>query len=306
MEAVIENRCVELAASLAGTHAVPGISLALVEDGELVGAHSCGFADLPGGRVLAPSHIFQAASIAKCLTAWAVARLAREGRLDLDSRVEPGVTPRELLSHTAGISLPDIPGTEPGEPFPRLEPKAIAPAGRFSYSGGAYLLLARLLESVTGKRFESYMAETVFEPLGMRESTFEQESPLISHAASGHDLEGRPLPFFRYAVPAAAGLFTTAADLARFAAAHFCYPIDPLVTPVADTARVDGLWAEYGLGYEVERLPGGRVLVGHHGMNRGWRSVLAILPAEGRALAALANGEGAMPALESVLRAWID
>jgi CubicO group peptidase (beta-lactamase class C family) len=303
---VADNRAFELAASLAGASGVPGIALGRVEDAVFADEASFGFADLAGRRPLATTHVFQAASIAKCLTAWAAVRLAREGKLDLDAPVPPGVTPRQLLSHTAGMSFPDIPGAEPGDALPNLEPTRIAPAGRFSYSGGGYALLSRLIESATGKRFERHMAQVVLKPLEMRASTFEQESPLLAGAASGHDVDGSTLPFYRYAVPAAAGLFTTAADLARFAAAHFCHPIRDLVTPVAHTGRVDGLWGEYGLGYEVERLPGGRVLVGHHGMNRGWRSILAIVPAERRALVLLANGEGAMPALEAVLRAWVD
>jgi CubicO group peptidase (beta-lactamase class C family) len=296
----------ELASRLAGVPDVPGIALARVQDAALVDEHSFGFADLARRTPLAPSHVFQAASIAKCLTAWAVVRLAHAGTLDLDAPVLPGVTPRQLLSHTAGISLPDIPGTEPGDAFPTLEPTRVAPVGRFSYSGGGYALLTRLIESATGERFERHMAETVLKPLEMRSSTFEQESPFLARAASGHDLDGSRLPFYRYAVPAAAGLFSTAADLARFAAAHFRYPIDALTTPVAGTGRLDGLWGEYGLGYEVETLPAGRVLVGHHGMNRGWRSILAIVPAERRALVLLANGEGAMPALEALVRAWLD
>lgn len=299
------NGLLDHAALHAGAPGVPGIALALVDESAPTGVHVFGFADLARRTPLAPGHLFQAASIAKCLTAWAVVRLAQQGRLDLDAPIPPGVTPRQLLSHTGGISLADIPGTEPGEPLPVLEPRRVGPAGRFSYSGGGYALLARLVESLSGQRFEDHVKAVLLE-MAMGESTFEQDSPLIARAASGHDINGTPLPFYRYAVPAAAGLFTTAADLARFAAAHFRHSIEALVSPVASTGRADGLWGEYALGYEVERLRDGRIVVGHHGVNRGWRAVLAIVPAEHRAFVALANGDGAMPALEALLQAWLD
>jgi CubicO group peptidase (beta-lactamase class C family) len=329
----VNDRASELARELVRRGDVPGLALAFVEggDGE---TEVFGLADRARRAALTPGHVFQAASLAKCVTAWALARLAEQGRLDLDAPIErylprgalsargfdpARITARRLLSHTGGISLPDIPRIEPGREPPPLDVRVIGPAGRFRYSGGGYALLARSIEEISGERFADHVARNVLEPLAMRRSSFDPSSPLAQDAATGHDERGAPLPFYRYGVPAAAGLFSTAADLARFAAAHFPGPdgepagrgvlaprtIATLIAPSTGTQREDGLWAEYGLGYEVERLAGGRMLVGHHGVNRGWRALLAIEPARHRALVALANSDAAMPALDALFAAWI-
>ena len=338
----------ERAAELVAAAEVPGIQLALVAGGEPVSGHAFGVTDRERLTPLSVADLFQAASLAKCLTAWAVMRLAEQGRIDLDSPVQryftrwrlppsgfdhAAVTVRRVLCHTAGLSLSDYPGFEPARTLPGLEAslsgdtngggdlRAIEPAGRsFRYSGGGYTLLALAIEEITGERFAAHMARNVLEPLGMSASTFDQGSGLVERSAAGHDANGRTLPFYRFDGAAAAGLFTTADDLARFAAAHLAGPrgeapgrgvlsprtIATMTAPLVGTGRVDGLWPEYGLGYEVERRPDGRTLVGHHGANRGWRALLAIEPARSRALAALANSDLAQPALESLAAAWLD
>lgn len=280
--------------------AAADIDLAYVERGELR-------AGAPAGA------LFQAASIAKCLTAWALGRLWERGQIDLDAPLGRYVpehavqaTVRQALSHTAGLSHPDIAPCMPGAPRVPPEVRSVGPIGEFHYSGGGYALLERAIEEVSGEPFARHMARNVLEPLGMLRSTFDQDSALLDDAAVGHDAEGAELPFYRYAVPAAAGLFTTAHDLALFAAAHFSgrgvvtpRTIATLTTPVARTGHADGLWGEYALGYEVERA-----LVGHHGMNPGWRALLAIEPARSRALVALADHESAMPRLEAMVSEW--
>jgi CubicO group peptidase (beta-lactamase class C family) len=312
-------RCAQRGACLS-SDLTAGLALAFVEEGEVAREQVFGFADRARRVPLSAQHVFQAASIAKTLTAWAVARAVERRKLDFDAPIgrylrrssfPADITVRRILSHTAGLSLPDFPGIDPGSESPRVQVRAIEAAGSgFRYSGGGYALLAAALEEITGESFAAHMARTVLEPLGMRRSTFDQHSPLANEAATGHDQEGRALPFYRFeGAAAAAGLFSTAADLARFAAAHFSglapRSLAMLTTPCVVTGRVDGLWAHYGLGYEIEALPQGRTLVGHHGVNRGWRALLAIEPAARRALVALANSDAAAPALDAVLVEWI-
>jgi len=330
----LSERALDIARDAVYRGVVPAIALALVEGGEIAREEHCGFADRAARAPLSSRHLFQAASLAKCLTAWAIARLWEQSRLDLDAPIESylpraclppssfehsSITPRHVLGHTAGLSPSDIPGFAPGHAAPALEVRAIAPAGsRFRYSGGGYALLALALEALTGERFAEHMARNVLEPLGMYRTTFDQNSPLADEAATGHDEQGGALPLYRYAAPAAAGLFSTAGDLALFATAHLDGPrgeppgrgllaprtIAMLGAPRVGTERADGLWAQYGLGYEVEVLPGGRLLTGHHGINPGWRALLAIEPARRRAMVALANSDAATPVLDAVLAGW--
>ena len=323
-----------VAAELVARGSVPGLALAFVEGGEPAGEQVLGFADQARQTPLSPRHVFQAASLAKCVTAWSAARLAEQGRIDFEAPIEryltrwrlpqsgfdhARITVRRVLSHTAGLSRPDYPGFEPETPLPGLDVRAIESAGNgFRYSGGGYALLAQAVEEITGEPFADHVARHIFGPLGMNRSTFDQASTLTAEAATGHDAAGGALPFYRFDGAAAAGLFSTVQDLARFAAAHLTGPggetpgrgvlaprgLATLTAPFARTQRADGLWSEYGLGYEVERLENGRVFLGHHGVNRGWRALLAIEPDAGRALVALANADAATPVLEGVFSAW--
>ncbi len=344
--AQIKERPVNIARDAVRRRAVPGLALALVEDGAPASEQVYGLADRERRVALSSRHVFQAASLAKCVTAWTVARLAEHGRIDFDAPIEryttrwrlpasgfdhARITARRLLSHTAGLSLPDYPGFEPDRALPRPEAslsgdsngggelRAIEPAGvRFRYSGGGYGLLALAIEEITGEPFAGHVARSVLEPLGMSNSTLDQHSSLTAGAATGHDENGGALPFYRFDGTAAAGLFSTVTDLARFAAAHLDGPrgespgrgvltprsVAILTAPLVRTQQAGGLWDEYGLGYEVQRHKNGRVFAGHHGANRGWRALLAIEPAAGRALVALANADTATPVLDSVFSAW--
>jgi len=332
------------AAAIAAAHDLPGLALALVEDGAIAHEQAFGFADLATGARLAPGHVFQAASLAKMVTAWTVLQLENQGQISLDAPVMryvsrwrlPGdgfdidaVTVRRILGHRAGLSLPDYPGFEPDQPLPSLEASLAGetngagdlrvietPGARFRYSGGGYTLLALAVEEITGVRFADHVTRAVLGPLGMSTSTFDRSTAV--ERATGHDAARRPLPFYRYDGAAAAGLLATIGDLARFAAAHVTGPRgEPagrgVVSPVAllamtsmqsHTGRADGLWAGYGLGYEIEPLADGCTLVGHHGVNRGWRALLAADLEARRAIVLFANGDAAMPALEQLLHMW--
>lgn len=334
------------AAALIVAHDVPGLALALVEGGVVVRERAFGCADRRTGARLVSHHVFQAASLAKMVTAWTVLHLAERGRVELDApvsryvsrwRLPAGrfdiaeVTVRRVLGHRAGLSVADYPGIAPECPLHSLEASLSGesngagdlrvverPGVRFRYSGGGYTLLALAIEEITASRFADAAMRVVLEPLGLASTTFDPPPP--GARATGHDAAGRALPYFYYDGAAAAGLSTTAADLARFAAAHMVGPRgEPagrgVITPAAiaamttigsDTGRVDGLWSAYGLGCEIEPLPDGRTLIGHHGVNRGWRALLAADLDARRAIVMLANGDTAMPALEALVRSWCE
>src|SRR5206468_75688 len=143
------------------------------------------------------------------------------------------VTLRALLSHTAGTTVHGFPGYASDAPLPALqqildgEPPANTkpvrvdiPVGtQVRYSGGGTLIVQQVLIDVTGERFPELMARLVLEPLGMSDSNYEQPLPVALHAraATAHDDAG-PVPGKWHVYPemAAAGLWTTASDLARF------------------------------------------------------------------------------------------
>src|SRR5512139_1842453 len=228
---------------------VPGVSIALI-DRETISAQGFGVQQAGDDSPVTTQTRFQAASISKPVSALAVLSLVQNGTLDLDVDVntylhswqvpenehtrEHKVTLRGLLSHTAGLTVHGFPGYAAGETVPSLrqildgEPPAntqpvrveTAPGSQYSYSGGGYTVMQLLVEDVTGLPFPAWMRSTVLDPLQMGHSTFEQ--PLPAHyaeeAATAHYGDGRPIDgkWHTYPEMAAAGLWTTPSDLARF------------------------------------------------------------------------------------------
>lgn len=258
-----------LADRMAELH-LPAVSVAVLE---------------PGGDVIAqawgatPGTLFQAASISKPVTAMATMRLASDGFVDLDADVNAalrnwrlpdgeGVTPRRILSHTAGLSVHGFPGYARSDDVPSLvqildgAPPANTEAVRvfrppgegYQYSGGGYTLLQLLIEDVTGEPFADLMRRVVLDPLGMPASTYEQPLPAEKHssAATGHDIEGKPLDggWVVHPEQAAAGLWTNPAELVRVAG--------EMIRPgaVLDDAARDAMLTpqtdDFGIGLQLE------------------------------------------------------
>jgi CubicO group peptidase (beta-lactamase class C family) len=228
---------------------VPGVSIAIIDQHAVVWSDAYGV--LQAGQV-APTRIdtlFQACSISKAVTAVAILRLVQAGSLDLDTDVnrylrtwkipandswQPTVTIRQLLSHTAGINVPWFYGYHRDQDIPSLEQILagekpantpgmrvnMLPGTRFRYSGGGYCVLQQLLCDVRQQTFPELMRDVVFGPVGMVQSTYEQPLPTKywSNTCSGHRANGKPLAGGWHTMPemAAAGLETTATDLARF------------------------------------------------------------------------------------------
>lgn len=231
---------------------VPGLSLAVIDRYEIAWAKGYGVLEAGAGEApVTEKTLFQAASIAKPVAALAVLHHVERGSLDLDADVNeylrswklPGVgavggervTLRHLLAHTAGITpggfvgyereaaIPTITQILEGEAPASNRPARVlsAPGSAVSYSGLGYTIVQLALEDRLGKPFEKIIEESVFDPVGMRDSTFELVLPdgLAARAARGHWLTGTVLPGGWYVYPesAAAGLWTTASDLARLA-----------------------------------------------------------------------------------------
>jgi CubicO group peptidase (beta-lactamase class C family) len=230
---------------------VPGLSLAIIQGGKIVRAEGYGVTEKGGKIPVTPSTLFQAGSISKPVSALGALRLVEEGKLALDEDVnarlvnwkvpendftrEKKVTLRGLLSHTAGLTVHGFPGYATDGPVPTLvqvldgtKPTNtkpirvdILPGSRWRYSGGGYTVMQQMVIDVTGRPFPTFMQEAVLGPLGMEESTFEQPLPAdkAKRTATGHYGDRRPVKgrWHIYPEMAAAGLWTTASDLARFA-----------------------------------------------------------------------------------------
>ena len=229
----------------------PGISVAVINNGKIEWARGYGVTETGGTKPVTSETLFQAGSISKPVAAMAALRLVQENRLNLDEDVnkklvawkvpendftkEQKVTLRGLLSHSASVTVHGFPGYASDQQMPTLlqildgtppansKPLRVdgAPNKDWRYSGGGYVILQELLENVTGKPFPAFMKETIFKKIKMNRSTYQQPLPkeFWNSAAAGHRSDGEKVKGNWHAYPemAAAGLWTTPSDVARWA-----------------------------------------------------------------------------------------
>ena len=313
------DRTVDPEAVLAALAAsgVPGASLAVIEGGELVALEGIGTLSADSAEPVTPDTLFQAGSWGKHVTAFAVMRLVDKGVLDLDAEAnahlrtwrlpqgERPITIRHLLSHLAGLAETPRQAVRKGRPVPELltllRERAVpelTPGSEFRKSNAHYSVLEQLLVDVTGEPFEALMRALVFDPLAMGGSSFDQTFPERSGraVALGHDERGVPLEggWLIHPERAAAGLWTTAADMARFELelrrGYLGRPLAllspggarELLTPHSDSF--------YGLGTIVDG-DGTEIEYGHGGSPGGYQAVSMCRLHRGSGLVVLTNGE---------------
>lgn len=282
---------------------VPAVSVAVFRDGHLAWARAWGLRDATVGGTVDTSTLFQAASISKPVTALGAMRLSEDDRLALDADIGQAVpgwqapalfTPRQWLSHTAGLSVSGFPGYAAGQPLPTTAQvlaggaPANTPAVRVDgpvgpqarYSGGGYVLLQALMSEHAGLPFAAWMQSAVLGPLAMGHSSVQHPLQALAalNAASGH-LQGRPIPGRWHVYPelAAAGLWTTPSDLGRATAAlqdSLAGRPAPLLTPATARQLLTPQPGGYGLGWVLETRAGEPVF-GHLGLNEGYEALLA-------------------------------
>ena len=309
-------------------HKVPALSVAVIKDFKVEWARAYGFRDVEEKSPAAVETLFQAASISKPVAAAAALHFAEKGLLDLDEDVNamlvswkvPGneftakqkVTLREILSHSAGLTVHGFPGYPTGQPVAMLlqildgqKPANTAPirvdvlpGSLWRYSGGGYTIMQQLLIDVLGKPFPEIMKETVLAPAGMTQSTYEQPLPeaLLARAAVGYGPNEKPVGGRRHVYPemAAAGLWTTAGDLCRFAIEimnAYDGRSDKVISQGMAKAMLTVQKAPSGLGFMLQG-EGQDFRFSHSGGNAGFICDLVAFPARGVGMAIMTNGEG--------------
>ena len=320
---------------------VPGVSVAVIKDSAIHFAKAYGLADIGAKRPVEVGTLFQAASISKPVTAMATARLAQEGRFSLDADVntllkswkvpvsehnrDHPVTPRALSSHTSGADDGfGFPGYDPAAPRPSLvqilngeTPSNVGPVlfvrppfQSFKYSGGSVTLMQLALMDVTGRPFAELLHDTVLGPLQMTNSSFEQPLPAAwaARAAHAHNRDGmaQPVPWHVYPEQAAAGLWTTSTDLAKFAIEvqrALRGPRGAVLTQASAREMTTPVGVgPYGVGFSVEKRGEGWYF-GHGGSNWGFRCTLLAHLRKGYGVVVMTNGDnGSVLATELVER----
>jgi CubicO group peptidase (beta-lactamase class C family) len=317
---------------------VPGVSVAVIRDFKIHWAKGYGVADVETGRRVEIDSPFQAASISKPVTAMAALRLAQDGRFSLDADVntllkswqvpqneltrDRPVTPRSLMSHTSGADDGfGFPGYEPtadrptvvqilnGEKPSNVGPVLFArpPFQAFKYSGGGVTIMQLALTDLAGEPFAQIMQKHVLAPLAMNDSSFEQPPPeaLAARAARAHSGQGRRMGASWHVYPeqAAAGLWTTPSDLARFAIEVQRATSGPAGTVLKQVMAREMVMptgvGPFAVGLSVEKRNEGWYF-SHGGSNWGFRCNLIAHVRKGYGVVVMANGDAGGPILGEI------
>lgn len=228
---------------------VPGLSIAVIKDNKIEWAKSYGVKEKGTSDIVTLNTMFQAASMSKPITGIVAVSLAEQGKIDLYRNVneqlkswqipeneltkKKPVTPEHLLMHLGGLNVHGYPGYAVSDSIPNIidilngtkpantEPMdvVIEPGTKWKYSGGGYTILQLLMEEVSGKSFPRLMKENLFDPLGIKNSTFshnlsknEKASVAKAYKYDGSMVEGG---YRIHPEKAAAGLWCTPSDYAK-------------------------------------------------------------------------------------------
>lgn len=229
---------------------VQGLSVAVIDNYQIVWAKGYGYADKKQGRKVTTNTLFEPGSISKSLNAVGILLLAQQGKLDLYQDINQylvnwkfpydtvshgkKITTAQLLSHTAGLSVHGFPGyrrdsviaavidiLDGRAPSNTEAVRSMAEPGTGPrYSGGGTLITQQLLTDLTKQAYEQYLYEQVLRPLGMNNSSYNQP-PAVNqrkNLATGYKSNGNEVPgkYFVYPEKAAAGLWTTPTDICKY------------------------------------------------------------------------------------------
>jgi CubicO group peptidase (beta-lactamase class C family) len=293
---------------------IPGLSLAVLRGDSVLLSRGYGFANVELRVPASDSTVYQSGSMGKQFTAALVELLVDRGKLRLDDSIARwflegatvwrGVTVRRLLTHTAGIaeytdSTFDYRRDHTEDELVRFaasRPLDFQPGERWSYSNTGYLLLGALIHRVSGVFYGDLLRDSVFGPLGMRDSRVISEADIVPNRAAGYRLEDGVLKNQEWVAPslnttADGALYLTVRDLTRWAVAlnHARVPsrsaLDTAWTPVR---LADGATYPYGFGWSLLPQRGER-RVSHTGSWQGFKTVIARYPKSGFTVVVLAN-----------------
>ena len=304
-------------ARLREAEGIPGLSVAVLVDGEIVWSEGLGYADLESRVPATPLTRFRIGSVSKPVTAAALGLLAEQGRLDFDQPIQTYVrdyprqrwpiTVRQVGGHIAGIRHYNGPNemlssrhfANVRESLSIFERDTVLfePGTKYNYSTYGFNLLSAVVEGAAGEPFLTYMQRHVFAPLGLRSITPEHVDSLITWRARFYErgADGRVTnaPFVDNSNKwAGGGFIANSEDLARFGWAHAAGGLlkPETVTLLTTSQKLrSGEPTGYGIGWSVGTDSAGRRWFGHTGSSVGGRAVLLVLPDQKVVVAALAN-----------------
>jgi CubicO group peptidase (beta-lactamase class C family) len=309
---------------MSATH-VPGVSIAVVEDGKLEWAAGFGFADLENNVPASEHTLFRLASISKSLTATAAMQLVERGKLDLDATVQKycpafpqksaPITTRLVMGHLAGIrhyksgSQDDLEvgntkhfddPIQAGLDFFKNDPLLSDPGKQFHYSTQGYTLVGCVVEGASGAKYTDFVRQNVFLPAGMEHTQVDNRFAIIPYRTRFYQksesgtVENADFLDSSYKIPGG-GWLSSAEDMARFEIAILDDKLlkrstrDLMWTPLKPSeSAANGYALGWGSTHED-----GILFVGHSGGQQGTSTDFLLAPEQRAGVVVLANMEGA-------------
>ncbi|HKE06821.1 MAG TPA: serine hydrolase [Candidatus Acidoferrum sp.] len=290
---------------------LPGLSIAIIDDQQMVWASGFGFAD-PKAKIPATAEtVYRIGSVSKLFTDIGIMQLVERGELNLDAPIitylpdfhpkNPFGTPitlRELMSHQSGLLREPPVGNyfETNEPSLTQTVQSLhetelvyAPGTHVKYSNAAIAVVGYVLEKKSGSPFGKYLKGAVLLPFGMQHSSFEPEPGLIRDVAKAQmwTYDGRVFdaPTFQLGMAPAGSMYSTVNDLGQFVSSLLAGGRGKN-RQVLKPETLESMWkpqsplsaeAGFGLGFQLEEFNQHR-MIGHGGAIYGFATSLKMLP----------------------------
>lgn len=299
---------------------IPGLSLAVIKNGQIILAKGYGFANVEHQVPVQAETIFQTGSVGKQFTAMAVMMLVEDGKLSLEDKITKyftdapaawqNITVRHLLTHTAGTT--DYPSdfdfrrdyTE-ADLYNRAQviPLAFQPGEKWSYSNLGYVMLGILIHKVSGKFYGDFLQERIFKPLEMNTARIISEEDIVPNRSAGYRLVKGELKNQEWVAPsinttADGALYLTIYDMAKWDAALYTEKLLRGSSLQQMWTRVklnNGKIEDYGFGWSLNDVRGHRIIE-HGGSWQGFKAHIARYVDEKLTVVVFANLSQANPA----------
>ena len=305
------------------TEGSPGFAIAVIRQGKLIYRKGYGLADIKSGQSIDVDSSFRLASVSKQFTAMAIAMLAERGKLKYEDDItlyleqlpRKGVTIQHLIYHTSG--LPDYMDMvtqhwrKEQRPvnkdlinlFSKHKPKLyFRPGDKYEYCNTGYMLLASIIEKVSGQTLAEFMRENIFKPLKMEHSQIWSPDAKLHKRVLGYSKKTKTGEFqvddenILNNIYGDGGIYATVSDMANWAIALDGNKLvnEKTRKHIFSTGHLNnGKRIDYGFGWRVE--PGGNdaePLIWHSGGWLGFSSYIVIYPARDLKIIVLSNNSG--------------
>ncbi|WP_258240971.1 serine hydrolase domain-containing protein [Pseudidiomarina homiensis] len=292
----------------------PGVTVAVVQQGNVIYHTARGMADLELEVAMQPEHVLKIGSITKQFTAAAVLRLAEQGKLTMQTKVgdllpnfhEPELTVHQLLNHTSG--LPSY--TDDGEymmgdgiradvtaeeiiALTSDQPLDFVPGEDWRYSNSGYVVLGAIIEKLSGMSWHEYIATELIDPLGLAFTGYFNEAEIVAGRVPGYMYENgfTNAPFISMTQPHAAGAFySTAQELARW---QYALHTGQVLEPASYAQMIDASQGLNSYAYALDIISlRGTKMISHGGGIHGFSAFGLWLPEHQLSVVALTNRMG--------------